>query len=251
MIPSKTEAAFFSQLAGPFTGEALFDCLPDLVFFIKNQRGEYVVVNQTLVARCGCRGKDELIGRRVDKVFPLPFGRRYREQDERVLRGGGAVRNQLEVHFYATGARGWCVTNKLPLYNKAGRVTGLMGVSKDLQTANEKSEDYSKIARTVQRMQTHFGETLRVRDLAADAGLSAYQFEQRIRRIFQLTAGQLIQKIRMDSAMRRLVESEKGIADIAFDCGYSDQSAFTRQFRKATGISPVEYRRTFLAGGQL
>ncbi|HEY9509614.1 MAG TPA: AraC family transcriptional regulator, partial [Verrucomicrobiae bacterium] len=27
-------------------------------------------------------------------------------------------------------------------------------------------------------------------------------------------------------------------------CGYSDQSAFTRQFRQTVGMSPSEYRRT-------
>ncbi|MCD6041484.1 MAG: hypothetical protein K0R40_1087, partial [Burkholderiales bacterium] len=30
---------------GPAELEALFDCLPDVVFFVKNRRGEYVVVN--------------------------------------------------------------------------------------------------------------------------------------------------------------------------------------------------------------
>jgi PAS domain S-box-containing protein len=245
MTPSESEIAFFSRLAGPFTGEALFDCLPDLVFFVKNQRGEYMVVNQTLVARCGRAAKKDLLGRRADEVFPPPFGKSYRVQDERVLRGGGPIRNQLELHFYATGRRGWCLTNKLPLYNKAGEVAGLVGISRDLQAANERSEDYSRMARAIHRMQAHFDETLRVSDLAKDAGLSSYQFEQRIRKIFQLTAGQLIQKIRMDSAMQRLMESADSVAEVALRCGYSDQSAFTRQFRKAAGISPVEYRKTF------
>jgi PAS domain S-box-containing protein len=245
MAPAQFNIKFFSQLAEPFNGEALFDCLADVVFFIKNQRGEYVVVNQTLVTRCGCRNKSELIGRRVDVVFPAPFGQSYRAQDERVLRGGGAIRNQLELHFYSTGGRGWCLTNKLPLYNRAGRVTGLMGISRDLQAVNERGEDYSRMARAIQQMHTRFGEALRVRELAAAAGFSPYQFEQRLRRIFQLTAGQLLQKIRMDHAVQRLLETGEPIADIALRCGYSDQSAFTRQFSKTSGISPLEYRRTF------
>src|ERR1700674_4169537 len=100
MISTRSPANFFSQLARPFTGEELFDCLGDLVFFIKNIRGEYVVVNQTLVERCGRRDKNELIGRRADEIFPPPLGQSYRAQDERVLKSGGAIRNQLELHFY-------------------------------------------------------------------------------------------------------------------------------------------------------
>jgi PAS domain S-box-containing protein len=243
MTPSELQAELFSQLSEPLTGEALFDCLPDVVFFIKNGRGEYVVVNQTLVERCGRREKNELIGRRADEIFPAPLGQSYRAQDERVL-GGESIRNQLELHFYPSGGRGWCLTNKLPLRNREGRVAGLVGVSKDLQAA-ERSEDYSQVAKTIARIQTHYSEALRVKDLAASAGLSEYQFEQRIRKIFQLTPGQLIQKTRMEVAVRRLRETDDAIATIALDCGYSDQSAFTRQFRQTVGVSPSEYRQAF------
>ena len=245
MTPTKLPSEFFSQLSEPFTGETLFDCLADLVFFIKNNRGEYVVVNQTLVERCGRRDKRELIGRRADEIFPSPLGQNYRAQDERVLRNGETIRDQLELHFYSSGGQGWCLTNKLPLRDRSGRVAGLMGISKDLQAANERSEDYSRVARAVQRIQSNFNEPLRVKELAVRAGLSAYQFEQRVRKIFQITAGQLIQKIRMENAVRRLLEGDEIIAEVALACGYSDQSAFTRQFRQTIGLSPSEYRRTF------
>ena len=43
---SQAQLMFFEQLFEPFTGESLFDQLTDLVFFIKNSKGEYVVVNQ-------------------------------------------------------------------------------------------------------------------------------------------------------------------------------------------------------------
>lgn len=243
-MASPLQTELFSQLAENFTGEALFDCLGDLVFFIKNRRGEYVVVNQTLVERCGRREKSELIGRRVDELFPGPLAAAYRAQDELVLRDGAAVRNQLEIHFYASGERGWCLTNKLPLRDKAGGVIGLVGISKDLQAANDRSQDYASVARAVRHIQTNFGSALRVAQLAELARLSPYQFEQRIRRIFQLTAGQFIQKVRMENAMRALRGTDTAIAQIALECGYSDQSAFTRQFRQTTGLTPSDYRAT-------
>ena len=39
---------FFGQLAEPFTGEELFDSLTDLVYFLKNARGQYMVVKPAL-----------------------------------------------------------------------------------------------------------------------------------------------------------------------------------------------------------
>ena len=164
-----------------------------------------------------------------------------------MLRNGSAILNQLELHFYPTGGRGWCLTNKLPLFATNGEVVGLMGLSKDLGSNNKPCHDYAAVARAVQHIHNHFSEPLRVGELAAHVGLSGYQFEQRIRKIFQLTAGQLIQKIRMGAAVKRLRETKDSVATIAQDCGYSDQSAFTRQFRQIVGLPPSVYREQKVA----
>jgi AraC family transcriptional regulator len=34
------------------------------------------------------------------------------------------------------------------------------------------------------------------------------------------------------------------LSEIAFNCQFSSQSSFTRAFRRATGMTPNEYRRT-------
>jgi AraC-like DNA-binding protein len=233
----------FAQLEEPFTGEALFDCLTDLVFFIKNARGEYVVVNREMLVRCGRREKGEVIGKKADEVFPPPLGKGYRAQDEALLRTGQPILDQLELQLYHSGVTGWCVTNKLPLRGRQGEVAGLVGISQDLLAPNEKGEDYSHVAQVVRYVQTHLNSPLRLARLATLAGLSPYQLDQRIRKIFRITTGQFIHKARMDAAVRRLRESLDPVALIALDCGYADQSAFTRQFRQTVGLSPTAFRR--------
>ena len=245
MTPNRLQAECFSRLAEPFTGEALFDTLTDAVCFIKNHRSEYVLVNQTLVERCGLNSKKDLVGKKAREVFPSPLGESYQAQDERVLKSGEPILHQLELHSYPTGRRGWCLTSKFPLRGPAGQVVGLYGISRDIQSPNERGADYAGIAEAVREIQTRFDQPLKVKDLAGAAGLSVYRFEQRIRKIFHLTAGQLIQKTRMEAAVLRLRESDIPIASLALDCGYSDQSAFTRQFRQTVGVSPSEYRRMF------
>ena len=236
---------FLRDLAEPLTAEALFDCLPDVVYFIKDKRGEYVVVNQTMVQRCGFRSKSDILGKRADQIFPPPLGQSYRAQDESVLRRGKPILHQLEVHFYPSGGRGWCVTSKLPLFDKSGGIAGLAGVSRDLESAPERARDYGPIAKVLEYIQEHLHEALKVSTLAKRAGLSSYQLDRRIHKVFQLTTGRLIQKTRMEAALRLLLETERSIAEVALECGYSDQSAFTRTFRSATGFSPSQYRKHY------
>ncbi len=62
-----------------------------------------------------------------------------------------------------------------------------------------------------------------------------------MRRILNLTPKQLIIKTRLEAATR-LLAGERSIAEIAYACGYTDHSAFSRPFKVAVGLSPTDYR---------
>lgn len=251
MTSSSAATGLFTRLAEPYTAEAVFDCLPDVVYFVKNERAEYVIVNRTLAERCGTHDKRTLLGKTAAQVFPPPLGRSFWEQDTRLLATGEPVRNQLELHLYPTGATGWCLTDKFPLRGAEGAVAGLVGVSHDLHPPDEGAEEYSRVAAAVRHARAHLDRRLVTEELAAIAGLSAYQLDQRVRRLFRLSTGQLLVKLRMDTAAEQLRDTDRPVVEIGMACGYADQSAFTRQFRRTTGLTPGEYRRAFslLAGG--
>ncbi|RCS54123.1 AraC family transcriptional regulator [Bremerella cremea] len=231
-----------SQLDPPFTGEELFDHLPDIVFFIKNTQGQYLVVNNTLVQRCGARNKEDLIGHTPFEVLRLPLGQSFEDQDKKVLATGQPLVGQLELHFYATRDVGWCLTSKLPLRSKSGQVVGLVGVSQDLRLPDLATEEYEHVIDAIQHAEADLTNPPSVKRLAQIAKMSPYQLDRRMRRVFGLTTGQWLLKLRIDLAQRLLRTSEESIASIALQAGYADQSAFTRQFRRATGMSPRDYR---------
>ena len=239
---------FLARLADPFTAEALFDCLADMVFFIKDDMGRYLVVNQTLVNRCNLERKDELLDRTAAEIFPGPTGESYLAQDLEVIRTGVPLVNALELHTYPQGAPGWCLTTKLPLLDKSGQCTGLVGFSRDLHAPEEKSKAWSQLARAIDRARATLDQPWPLSRLAEEAGITPYQMDHRVRQVFHLTPGQLLLKFRMDQATQQLRHTASPIATVALNCGYSDQSAFTRQFRRAIGMSPGEYRRMHKAG---
>ena len=243
MSDKTSQAEFFSLLDAPFTCEALFDHLTDVVYFVKNDKGEYVVVNQTLVERCGLSNKHELIGKTTDQVHPYELGAEYKKQDDQILQDGTPIINQLELHLTPTQELCWCITTKVALRGKEGKIIGLAGVSRDIPSPAKKHEEYKNIAETVSYIKQNYNKQLLVDDLANMAGMSAYQYEQRMQKIFKLTAGQFIQKTRIEMALWKLQDTDSQIVEIALDCGYADQSAFTRQFKKTIGVTPAQYRK--------
>jgi len=222
--------------------EALFDRIPDVVFFIKDREARYVMVNRTLVDRCGRRSKEDLLGKTTRSVFPPPLGDRFFEQDDRVLQSGIAISQNLEMHLYPTRLEGWCLTDKIPIPGSDGRVAGLAGISRDLQSPGRETDHLAEVAAALEHVRSGFGSALRVQDLAEVSGLSVYQLNRRLRAIFGITASQFITKQRIDVASEMLRRSLVPIADIAVTCGYFDQSAFSRVFRRTVGLTPSQYR---------
>ncbi|MFL6695577.1 MAG: helix-turn-helix domain-containing protein [Vitreoscilla sp.] len=232
--------------------ERLFDTLPDVVFFAKDIDGRYTHANQTLLDRLRLTKRAQLIGRRTDELFPGGLGDRYREQDEAVLRGGAEITGQLELHLYPNRAPGWCLTHKLAWREPSsagGRrreaIVGLVGLSRDLATPGlshaTPPATYARVARVVERLQRDYAEPLQIGELARAAGLSIAQLERHVTQLYRVTPRQLLARARLDAALA-LLAGDGSIAAIAHACGYADHSAFARQFRRSTGVSPRDWR---------
>lgn len=244
---SRAGAELRRQLAGQigdvFFSEALFDLLPDVVFFVKDKQSRYVLVNQTLAKRCGMRDKAAMIGRHSADVFPAAYAGSYLEQDRSVLTGGADIRDRLELHLYPDRAPGWCITHKMALRDGAGNIVGLSGISRDLGMPDKEHPVYRRISAAAEHIRANYDQPIQLAELARIAGLSASQIERYFQRIFHLTPRQMIIKTRLDAATAMLAGGQS-ITNIALACGYHDHSAFTRQFKERVGVTPSHYRAT-------
>jgi PAS domain S-box-containing protein len=222
--------------------EQLFDHVPEIAFFLKDAQGRYLVVNQSLVERCGLQEKRELVGRHVREVFPKQLAELYASQDQIVLRTGRPVIDHLELHWYARRRPGWCLTTKLAMRNEAGVITGVIGISRDLREPGDASTIPASLASTLEYLENHCDEVILPRTLAQRAGLPPVRFARLIKRIFRITPNQLIMQTRLAAAARLLTETDRPVSEIAYDCGFYDHSALTRAFRSATNLTPTQFR---------
>jgi AraC-like DNA-binding protein len=236
-------ASFLSSLRDPFTAGALFDHLPDIVYFIKDRAGRYLEANETLVHRCGMTHKADVIGRTPSQLFGTDFGEHYEDQDRTVLEHGRSLVNLLEMHMYKNRHVGWCLTTKLPLHDKSNAIIGLVGVSQDLKMPDVSSEDFQHIAAAIAVAHDNLSATTTVANMAEAAKMSEYQLDRRMKRVFGISTGEWLLKTRLSVARHRLVETDLPIAAIALEVGYADQSSFARQFRQTIGLPPLQFRK--------
>lgn len=82
-------------------------------------------------------------------------------------------------------------------------------------------------------------------DLADEVRLSPSYFCKAFKKSFGTSPLAHVQIKRIERAKDLMLTSNASLADIAFDCGLCDQAHFSRIFRKTTGMSPSQWRKSF------
>jgi AraC family transcriptional regulator len=79
-------------------------------------------------------------------------------------------------------------------------------------------------------------------ELAALAGVHPAHLARCFRREFGQSVGDYARALRLDWAAEELARRDASLASVALRAGFSDQSHFTRAFRRHTGVTPGRYR---------
>lgn len=224
----------------------LLDLLSSTVFFVKNTQAQYMAVNQTLKTRLDVSDDEQIIGKTPAQMFGDKQGGEYMVQDLKVLEGSPIV-DRLELHTYPSGKLGWCITHKIPIYNKANEVIAMVGVSIDIDKDNSyQLKKHEKLAVVIRYMQDNAEHKIAISELADMAGLSISRLERLFRSVLNLSPQQMLQKIRLEKAIKLLQTPNESVIEIAIQCGYADHSAFSRQFKQLTGLSPSDFRKRMM-----
>ncbi len=239
----KVTQRFFAALPDKGHFETLFEHLDDVVFYVKNQQFEIVACNPALLKLFNLRSRDEIIGRSESVFFPPGLMTSIHQDDADVLRTGEPLLKRLELIADEQGRLIWASTTKLPVRDRKGRVVGLMGTTQPVASQMNMPDTHQRFSKTVSHIESHYGEPLSVADLARMNGLSPSQFRRCFRAVFGAPPQLFVTKVRVQAACRALTTTDASIASIAAECGFCDQSYFTRQFRALVGTSPARYRR--------
>ena len=88
----------------------------------------------------------------------------------------------------------------------------------------------------------HIGETITTEALSKACGMNRTYLCKLFMEETGMTIGQYVTQLKIEESKRLMNITPKPIAEIAEYLGYSSQSHFQRVFKKATGITPGDYR---------
>jgi AraC-like DNA-binding protein len=256
MKPSLSPAAarlqndFFQRAIHPVVFAELFDVLPHIYLFIKDRQHRYRKVNRSLAALHGCVSEEPMLGKTDFDFNPPTLAAHYVDEDRRVMETRQPQIDQVWLVQSADGMPRWYLSSKFPVLGARGTVIGIAGVMRLYEHAGSAPGEYHRLTAACEFVLANYAHPIAINDLARRAHLSASQLQREFRRLFRMNPGEYILRVRLLMARRQLEETSLPVGQIALDCGFYDQSHFTRAFRSSTGLSPLAYRGRFGGGGR-
>ena len=99
------------------------------------------------------------------------------------------------------------------------------------------------ILRIIDYIGEHYGEALKVSDIAKWAHISETQFRRIFSSYMNMSPLELYNLVRIRAACEYLKKTDEPVAMIAAKCGFSVGSTFNRNFRHVMGVTPAEWRK--------
>ncbi|UFS70925.1 response regulator [Geomonas sp. RF6] len=91
-------------------------------------------------------------------------------------------------------------------------------------------------------MEENLARPLYLEGIARQACLSKFHFCREFKKFYGMSPMHFMLRRRIALATSLLDGDSAAISEVAIQCGFSDQSEFTKWFKKATGVTPSRYR---------
>ena len=244
-MASALDLQFFKDYPTALGFIELFDFLPEVVFYAKDRRSRFVAANEAMMRSKQLVQGEDLLGKTDLDFHPPVMARAYIEEDREIMESGKALPHQAWLVFDSDGRPGWFRSSKTPIFGDTGKVIGIAGVRYSIRTPEEQMAQFQNLLGAIRHLEENYTEGVTTPELAKLAGLSVTHFNRRFSELFRMSPNRFMMSLRVERARTLLSQSEREIGEISVETGFCDQSHFTRQFRKLTGLTPKKYREQF------
>lgn len=219
----------------------MFDLVPNTLFWIKDEQCRFIHANQVFIEHSGMRCLSKIVGLTDYAISPPHLARQFILDDQKVM-NGDIVTNRVELNMLSSGEFGWYSTSKRPLHDDSGNIVGTYGFTHHLEQSAQALTSIEAIKAPVEFVRENYHRDISIEDLAKMSFLSVSALERRFKKYLGKTPKQFINEIRLENARRMLIETKHPIVEIAYQCGFSEHSYFSRQFKLLFGTLPSVLR---------
>jgi AraC-like DNA-binding protein len=106
--------------------------------------------------------------------------------------------------------------------------------------------EQERINRVMAYIVDNFTEKVFLKEAASLANMTTHAFCKYFKRLTRKTFTETVNDYRIDFAIKQLVQTDKPVSQICFDCGFNEISNFHKTFKERIKLSPLNYRNTFL-----
>jgi len=112
------------------------------------------------------------------------------------------------------------------------------------QNSSKKAPDWAKELKEMIQDQLDTNMTLSLQQVSEELEINPAYLSREFSKYFDnLSFGDYIRKLRIDKAKSLMDTTDYSLTEVAYLTGFSDQSHFTRIFKKQTGENPSVYKR--------
>jgi AraC-like DNA-binding protein len=122
-------------------------------------------------------------------------------------------------------------------------LSGLSQPDSELFGGRFEAEDHRKMKQAMAMIRDNIDGQISVHELAETVGMSRHRLQLGFRMIYGDTVGRIRDKLRMELALDLIRDSTLSMIEIALETGYEHAASFTRAFKSAFGISPIQMRK--------
>jgi PAS domain S-box-containing protein len=118
---------------------ALLDNIPDRVYF-KDTQSRFVQCNQAVASRLGVTAPEQVIGKTDFDFYPSEQAEEFRQDEKKIIEAGQPLLGKTEQGTGPNGETIWTFVTKVALRDDAGKIIGLVGISRDI-TEQKRTEE--------------------------------------------------------------------------------------------------------------
>ena len=102
------------------------------------------------------------------------------------------------------------------------------------------------IQKAISFMKKNYENNILLKDLGELTGYSPNHFQRLFTETMGISPSKYLENLRVNKAKYLLMENEKTLSEIAYQCGFSSQAYFSKVFKKHTLLSPFEFQTNAL-----